>query len=145
MRRGLLRRVRGFVRAVDGVDLSLMTGETFALVGESGSGKTTLGRCMIRLIEPSAGQVYFRGENLMTLSPKELRKRRRHFQLIFQDPYGSLNPRMRVERIVDEPLEVHEVVPRERRRERTFTIGSRRPGTSSRMRSSAGSSKPFPN
>ena len=74
VKRGLLRRVKGFVRAVDGVDLSLSKGETFALVGESGSGKTTLGRCMIRLIEPTSGDVSFDGESLMSLPAKELRK-----------------------------------------------------------------------
>ena len=122
VKRGLLRRVKGFVRAVDGVDLSLSKGETFALVGESGSGKTTLGRCMIRLIEPTSGDVSFDGESLMSLPAKELRKRRRHFQLIFQDPYGSLNPRMRVAKILAEPLEVHAVVAKHERRARVLEL-----------------------
>ncbi len=118
VRRGLLQRVRGAVRAVDGVDLELAAGECFALVGESGSGKTTLGRCLLRLLEPDAGELRFDGEDLLALSGSELRRRRRRFQMIFQDPYGSLNPRMKVADILREPLSVHGVVPRERRRER---------------------------
>ncbi|MEE8138243.1 MAG: ABC transporter ATP-binding protein [Thermoanaerobaculia bacterium] len=115
VRRGLLQRAKGFVRALECVDLTLREGEFFALVGESGGGKTTFGRCVVRLLEPTAGCVHFRGENLATLSGRELRRRRRHFQMIFQDPYGSLNPRMRIERILSEPLEVHRTVPRAER------------------------------
>lgn len=116
--RGLLQRRHGEVRALDGVDLTIRRGECFALVGESGSGKTTLGRCLVRLIEPTAGEIFFEGEDLLALSGRALRQRRRRFQMIFQDPYGSLNPRMRVARILDEPLAVHDLVPRgaERRR-----------------------------
>lgn len=118
VRRGLLQRVHGVVRAVDGVDLELHPGECFALVGESGSGKTTLGRCLLRLLEPDRGELWFRGEDLLALSGRELRLRRRRFQMIFQDPYGSLNPRMRVRDILEEPLAVHRLVPKARRRER---------------------------
>ncbi len=111
VRRGLLRKVVGQVHAVQGIDLDLPAGESFGLVGESGSGKTTLARCLMRLIEPTSGKVEFRGEDLLQLSARELRKRRRHLQIIFQDPYGSLNPRMRVAKILSEPLEVHQMVP----------------------------------
>ena len=106
----------GEVPAVDGVSLAIEAGACFALVGESGSGKTTVGRCLLRLEEPTTGRVRFRGEDLLGLSPAALRRRRKHFQMIFQDPYGSLNPRMRVGRILAEPLEVHRTVgSRERR------------------------------
>ncbi len=122
VRRGPLRRASGWLRALDGVDLTLDAGECFALVGESGSGKTTLGRAIIRLVEPTSGRVRYRGEDLLALSPRELRRRRRGFQFIFQDPYGSLNPRMRIGRILSEPLEVHDVVPRARRAERVAEL-----------------------
>ncbi len=112
VRRGVLMRRSGTLTAVDGVSLSIEQGECFALVGESGSGKTTLARCILRLHEPTAGSVRFRGEELLTLPPRELRRRRRHFQMIFQDPYGSLNPRMTVARILAEPIEVHRLLPR---------------------------------
>ncbi len=122
VRRGLLKRTVGHVHAVDHVDLDLAAGESFALVGESGSGKTTLARCLMRLIEPTSGRVEFRGVSLLELSPEELRRQRRHFQIIFQDPYGSLNPRMRIERILAEPLEVHRIVPRAERRARVVEL-----------------------
>ena len=92
------------------MSLRLEEGECFALVGESGCGKTTLARSIIRLVEPSAGRVRFRGQELLDLRPRELRRRRREFQMIFQDPYGSLNPRMTVRKILAEPLEVHRLV-----------------------------------
>jgi oligopeptide/dipeptide ABC transporter ATP-binding protein len=118
VRRGLLQRVTGQVKALDGVSLEITQGECFALVGESGSGKTTFGRCVLRLEEPTAGIVRFQGEDLLALPPAELRQRRRHFQIVFQDPYGSLNPRMRVHSILSEPLEVHKTVPETERAER---------------------------
>ena len=95
------------VRAVDGVSFEIAEGETFGLVGESGSGKTTTGRCILRLIEPTAGEVRFRGEDVLAYSRKRLREARRDMQIVFQDPYSSLNPRMRVHTIVEEPLVIH--------------------------------------
>ncbi len=95
----------GNVQAVDGVTIDIKEGETLGLVGESGCGKTTLGRAILRLTEPSSGEVFFRNRNLAKLSQRELREQRRHLQIIFQDPYSSLNPRMTVGQIVREPLE----------------------------------------
>jgi oligopeptide/dipeptide ABC transporter ATP-binding protein len=107
VRRGLLQRRRGTVHALAGVDLAVGRGECVALVGESGSGKTTLGRCALRLIEPTAGAVRFDGEDLLALGGAALRRRRRRFQMVFQDPWGSLDPRQRVASIVAEPLGIH--------------------------------------
>src|SRR5882762_4994489 len=103
--------------AVDGVSFEVARGETFAIVGESGCGKTTLARMLLRLIEPDAGQIYFAGENLLAARSVALRSLRRQMQMIFQDPFASLNPRMRVGEIVAEPLAIHEpgLTARERR------------------------------
>jgi ABC-type oligopeptide transport system ATPase subunit len=116
-RRGLFSRPTT-VRAVDGVSFVVREGETFGLVGESGSGKTTTGRCVLRLVEPTSGEVLYRGESLATLAPEPLRRARRHMQLIFQDPYSSLNPRMRAGDIIAEPLLVHGIGSRPARRAR---------------------------
>ncbi|MBP9144325.1 MAG: ATP-binding cassette domain-containing protein [Thermoanaerobaculia bacterium] len=107
IRSAFLRRRLGAVAAVAEVDLDIAAGETVALVGESGSGKSTLGRMIVRLIEPTRGEIRFRGEDLLALPPRELRRARRHFQVVFQDPYGSLNPRMRIGDALLEPLLVH--------------------------------------
>jgi oligopeptide/dipeptide ABC transporter ATP-binding protein len=106
------------VRAVDGVTFDILSGETLGLVGESGCGKSTVGRCILRLIEPTAGEVRFLGDDILAFGKKELREARREMQIIFQDPYASLNPRMKIGDIVGEPLVIHGIGNRSERRER---------------------------
>ena len=110
------------VRAVDDVSFSIEEGEMFGLVGESGSGKSTTGRCILRLIEPTSGEVLFRGENVLSFSSTRLRQARRDMQIVFQDPYSSLNPRMRVGEIVEEPLVIHGLGSRSERRARAAEL-----------------------
>ncbi|WFU78880.1 dipeptide ABC transporter ATP-binding protein [Bradyrhizobium sp. CIAT3101] len=120
--RSLFGRALAHVKAVDGVSFTLEAGKTLALVGESGCGKSTVSRLVLRLIEPDAGSVRFDGRDLLSLDADALRKFRREAQIIFQDPYASLNPRMTVGQILTEPLVLHDLVPPEQRRERVAEI-----------------------
>jgi ABC-type oligopeptide transport system ATPase subunit len=117
-RGGGLFRAPSLVKAVDDVSFAIEEGETFGLVGESGSGKSTTGRCLLRLMEPTSGEVRFRGEDVLAFDRARLRAARREMQMVFQDPYSSLNPRMRVRTIVEEPLVIHRIGTRAERRER---------------------------
>ncbi|MBL8688606.1 MAG: dipeptide ABC transporter ATP-binding protein [Rhodospirillaceae bacterium] len=122
VRRSAFGARRGVIRAVDGVSFQVEPGETLGLVGESGCGKSTVGRMILRLIEPSSGSIRFAGEDLLALEGEALRRRRADLQLIFQDPYGSLDPRQTVEQIVGEPLVIHGVGDRASRRERVLGL-----------------------
>ena len=119
---GLFSRKKGNVKAVDGVNLTINEGETLGLVGESGCGKSTLGRTILRLIEPTSGEVIFHGKNLLALPARELREMRREMQIIFQDPYASLNPRMRVGDIIGEGLEIHKLARGKAKRDRIMEL-----------------------
>ncbi len=117
IRRGVLQRTVGYVRAVDGVSFEVERGETLGVVGESGCGKSTMARSILRLIEPTAGEVWFEGENLLRLSGSSLRHMRRQMQIVFQDPYASLNPRYSIGYTLEEPMIVHRLhTPAERKR-----------------------------
>jgi len=117
VRGGILSKVIGYVRAVDEISFDIKEGETLGLVGESGCGKTTAGRTITRLLEPTAGEVDFEGKDVFKLSKEELRKSRRNIQIIFQDPFGSLNPRMTVGDIVGESLTIHKIAKSKKEKE----------------------------
>ncbi|MCP3987694.1 MAG: ABC transporter ATP-binding protein [Actinomycetia bacterium] len=122
IKKGLFQRTVGQVRAVDGISFTVEKGTTLALVGESGCGKTTTGRCVLRLLEPTAGTVRFQGQDLAAVSVSELRSLRRRMQVIFQDPYSSLDPRMSTADIVGEGLEIHDIASGEAKLERVADL-----------------------
>jgi oligopeptide transport system ATP-binding protein len=113
---------QGEVRAVDDISLTIAIGETLAVVGESGSGKSTLGRLVLRLIEPTSGSILYDGRDLLAATRSDLRRMRREMQIIFQDPFGSLDPRLRVDDIIAEPMVIHESVSREAKRTRVAEL-----------------------
>ncbi len=120
--RGFFSGTKTMVRAVDGVSFEIQKGETLGLVGESGSGKTTVGRCILRLVKPTAGDVLFDNMNVTRLPSSELKRLRRQMQIIFQDPYGCLTPRMRIRTILKEPLEIHGIGTKAEQTDRVVTI-----------------------
>jgi oligopeptide/dipeptide ABC transporter ATP-binding protein len=122
VRQGVFSRIQGHVYAVDGVSLSINEGETLGLVGESGSGKSTLGKSILRLVEPTAGEIKIRGDEVTQLSKAEMFRYRRHVQMVFQDPYSSLNPRIPVGKIVAEAMQVHGIASGKEAEERVQEI-----------------------
>ncbi|MBN3525342.1 ABC transporter ATP-binding protein [Paenibacillus apiarius] len=125
IRQGLLNKQVGSVKSVDGLNFDIYEGETFGIVGESGCGKSTTGRSVLRLIEPTEGEVWFQGRNIMQLGPKELRLLRPEMSMIFQDPYASLNPRWTVQRILEEPLQTHQSMRTAERKQRVQELMER--------------------
>lgn len=117
LRAGVFKKVVGWIKAVDGVSFEVFSGETLGIVGESGCGKSTLGMTILRLLEPTGGRIIFAGQDITELPPSKLRPIRKDMQMIFQDPFSSLNPRMTVQAILEEGLKVHRVVPRNRMQE----------------------------
>src|SRR6266699_1272155 len=122
IRRGILSRVADHVKAVDDISFDINKGETFGLVGETGCGKTTAGRAVLRLVEPDAGKIRFDGVDLLSLSQQELRGKRRDMQIIFQDPYASLNPRMTIRTIIGEPFAIHHLASGSERNDRVADL-----------------------
>src|SRR5699024_10516264 len=119
---GFLGRTINYVKAVDDVSFDIYEGETLSVVGESGCGKSTTGRAILRLDEPTDGTIEFNGEDLLSLNKRELRKRRKDLQVIFQDPYASLNPRQTVGNIITEAMSIQNAVPKEKQRERAIEL-----------------------
>lgn len=119
---GIFQRTVGHVKAVDDISFEVKKGETLALVGESGCGKSTTGRTLLRLLEPTGGKVFFEGEELTKLNNEQMRRRRRDLQIVFQDPFASLNPRKTVFKIIEEPLIVHNYGDKEKRREKVYQL-----------------------
>ncbi|TVQ27780.1 MAG: dipeptide ABC transporter ATP-binding protein [Spirochaetaceae bacterium] len=122
VRGGVLGRIQNVVKAVDGITFDVYPGETLSIVGESGCGKSTTGRSVLRLQEPTSGEVYFDGDNLLELPRSALRHRRRDMQIIFQDPYSSFNPRQTISQLLNEAMSIQNVVPKQRRRERVVEL-----------------------
>ncbi len=122
VRAGVFSRATGAVKAVDGVSFEISPNETLGLVGESGCGKSTLGRVLLRLIEPTAGEVYFNDKNLVTLGSEELRRMRKEMQIIFQDPYSSLNPRMTIGNIIGEAFTIHHLAKGREKKDRVLAL-----------------------
>src|SRR5262249_432760 len=117
-----VRGGKGMIRAVDGVSLTLAEGETLGIVGESGCGKPTLARLILRRIDPTSGSIKFNGQDLLSLTSSALRRRRRDMQIVFQDPYASLDPRMRIGRIIAEPLAIHGIGSRRTRKDKVMNL-----------------------